>query len=454
MRARGGRHRFMRRVRLTFDRRILLLALLAGLPASALALVLLLIGDYSTGLRWTLAVFMLAAWIGFAQYLRVRVNRPMATVANMLAALREGEFSIRARAEGEGDPLGETLSEVNALERLFREQRLGAVEASHLLRRVLEEIDIVVIAFDAGRHVRLANQAAERLTGHAPGALLGKSASEIDLGETLEGDAPRTIERVDATGSRRWQVRRSAIRMEGERLTLVVMTDLSTALRAEEREAWRRLVRVLSHEINNSLAPISSIVASVRDLVEREPRPDWAGDAQRGLDIVLTRAESLRRFMGAYAQLARLPPPVLGAVDVEAWIDRVVALENRLPVHVRRGPKVMLNADRDQLEQALINLVANAVDAALEEQGGVLVGWAQSCGAVEILVEDEGPGIADTENLFVPFYTTKPHGTGVGLTLSRHIAENHGGSLTLRNRSDRRGAEARLVLPLNPESGH
>lgn len=440
-----------RRARLTFDQRILLLALLAGLPGSALALALLLIGDFPTGLRWTLALAMLAAWIGLAHYLRVRVSRPMATVASMLAALREGEFSIRARG-GEGDPLAETLSEVNALERMFREQRLGAVEATHLLRRVLAEIDVVVVAFDAMGRVRLANQAADRLTGHATGALLGKAASEIGLEETLEGEAPRTIERVDATGPRRWQIRRSAIRMEGERLTLVVMTDLSTALRAEEREAWRRLVRVLSHEINNSLAPISSIAASVRDLVEREPRPDWAGDAQRGLDVVLARSESLRRFMAAYAQLARLPPPVLGTVDVEACIDRVVALENRLPVRVQRGPSVTLNADRDQLEQALINLVANAVDAALEERGGVLVGWAQNGGAVEVFVEDEGPGIADTENLFVPFYTTKPHGTGVGLTLSRHIAENHGGSLTLRNRSDRRGAQARLVLPVNAES--
>ena len=434
-------------MRLTFDQRTLLLALLVGLPASALALVLLLIGDYSIGIRWTLGLALLGAWVGLAYYVRLRVNRPMATVANMLAALREGEFSIRARDEGD-DSVAATLSEVNALERMFREQRLGAVEATHLLRRVLEEIDVVVVAFDATGQVRLANQAAEVLTGHAAGALLGKAASELGLEQTLEGETPRTIEREDTAGSRRWQIRRSAIRMEGERLTLVVMTDLSTALRAEEREAWRRLVRVLSHEINNSLAPISSIAASIRDLVEREPRPDWAQDARRGLDIVRSRSESLRRFMAAYARLAQLPPPVHADVDVEAWIDRVVALENRLPVCVRRGPRVTLSADRDQLEQALINLVANAVDASLEARGSVAVGWEVDDGTVEILVEDEGPGLADTQNLFVPFYTTKPHGTGVGLTLSRHIAENHGGSLTLRNRLDRCGAQARLVLPV------
>ena len=442
----------LRRPRLAFDQRVLLLALLVGLPASVLALVLLWMGDYSIGLRWTLGLAVLVAWIGLARHLRARVDRSMATLANMLAALREGEFSIRARDGGTGGPMAVTLSEVNALERMFREQRLGAVEATNLLRRVLEEIDVVVVAFDATGHVRLANQAAHRLTGHDTGALLGKAAAGLGFAETLEGETPRTIQREDSGGSRRWQVRRSAIRLEGERLTLVVMTDLSTALRAEEREAWRRLVRVLSHEINNSLAPISSIAASIRDLVAREPRPEWAHDAQRGLEIVLTRAESLRRFMAAYARLARLPPPVLADVDVEALVDRVVALENRLPVRVQRGPKVTLNADRDQLEQALINLVANAVDASLATRGGVAVGWETDGGTVVVVVEDEGPGLADTENLFVPFYTTKPHGTGVGLTLSRHIAENHGGSLDLRNRSDRSGAQARLVLPVNVES--
>ena len=454
-----------------------MLALLAGLPGSAIAIALLWIGEYSNGLRWTLGVSIALAWIALAWYLRVRVSRPLSTVSSVLTALREGDFSIRAPVAAAGDPL---VLEVNALERVLREQRLGAVEATNLLRRVLAEIDVAVVAFDAERRVRLANKAAERLAWRTSDrqvtatltaskldssdnvarrsrrlaarpendGLVGATAAEVGLEETLEGGTPRTIERPDPAGSRRWQVRRSVIRLEGERLTLVVMTDLSKALRAEERQAWRRLVRVLSHEINNSLAPISSISASIRDLVRREPAPEWAEDAERGLEIVSSRAESLRRFMAAYARLARLLPPVFADVEVESWISHVATLETRLAVKVRDGPSITARADRDQLEQALINLVANAVDATLSTGGNVDVGWSVVGDTVEVLVRDEGTGVADTANLFVPFYTTKPDGTGVGLALSRQIAENHGGSLKLDNRSDRRGAEARLVLPV------
>ena len=254
--------------------------------------------------------------------------------------------------------------------------------------------------------------------------------------------------RHDPAGPRHWQVRRSVIRQQGERLTLVVMTDLERTLRDEERQAWRRLVRVLSHEINNSLAPIKSIAASVRELI-REPRPqDWAADADKGLQIVATRAESLRRFLAAYAQLARLPPPASGDVDVGDWVRHVAGLETRLRVTVVEGESGQIHADRDQLDQALINLVANAVDAALQTGGGVEVAWHRERDHVVVTVNDEGPGLADDDNLFVPFYTTKPDGTGIGLVLSQHIAENHGGSLNLANREGGKGARARLSLPM------
>ena len=153
------------------------------------------------------------------------------------------------------------------------------------------------------------------------------------------------------------------------------MTDLERTLRDEERQAWRRLVRVLSHEINNSLAPIKSITASVQDLIAKTGAPDWAADAQNGLAIVATRAESLRRFLASYARLARLPPPSLAEVDVETWVRHVAGLETRLQVTVRDGESMRIAADRDQLDQALINLVANAVDATLQTGGAVEVYW-------------------------------------------------------------------------------
>ena len=230
---------------------------------------------------------------------------------------------------------------------------------------------------------------------------------------------------------------------------LVVLTDLSRALRDEERQAWQRLVRVLGHELNNSLAPIKSIAGSLETLIAREARADdWEDDLRRGLEVISARAESLTRFMEAYARLARLPAPKRQPIEVAAWVRRVISLETRMHVSLPQGPEVHIKADPDQLDQLLINVLRNAVDAAMETSGRVVIGWKKTGGYVEVCVEDEGPGLPDTTNLFVPFFTTKPKGSGIGLVLSRQIAEAHGGSLNLQNRVGGKGCEARLRLPL------
>ena len=229
----------------------------------------------------------------------------------------------------------------------------------------------------------------------------------------------------------------------------MVLSDLSRVLREEERQAWQRLIRVLGHEINNSLAPIKSIAASLRDLLGRPTLPgDWREDVGDGLAVIAGRSESLSRFMAAYALLARLPSPQPKPMDVEQWVRRVAHLETRLPVHVAPGPPMTISADGDQLDQLLINLVRNAADASLETHGAVEVGWTRNGGTLDVWVRDNGLGVSDTTNLFVPFFTTKPNGSGIGLALSRQIAEAHGGVVTLENRRDARGSEARLRLPL------
>jgi signal transduction histidine kinase len=232
-------------------------------------------------------------------------------------------------------------------------------------------------------------------------------------------------------------------------MQLLVLTDLSHALREEERQAWQRLVRVLSHEINNSLAPIQSIAGTLRALIGRTPRPaDADEDLERGLGVIGTRAEALSRFMRSYARMARLPAPVLAPVEVRAWVDRVAQLEKRLPIAVRPGPAITLSADGDQLDQLLINLVSNAVDASSETGGGVEISWTQQGNALDLRVVDDGPGLPATANLFTPFFTTKSTGSGIGLVLSRQFAEAHGGTLTLESRGDARGSVARLRLPI------
>jgi nitrogen fixation/metabolism regulation signal transduction histidine kinase len=370
----------------------------------------------------------------------------------MLAALREGDFSIRARVTDGSDALSLAFMEVNALEELLRNQRLGAVEATETLRKVLEEIDVAVFAFDPDRTLRIVNRTAEQLLAQPAARLIGKTANELRLADTLTGIAPRTLEVSFPGGTGRWELRRSVVRQEGYPLQLIALSDLSRALREEERQAWKRIIRVLSHEINNSLAPIKSISGSLQRMLGRSDLPDdMSEDVERGLEVISSRAEGLGRFMASYAKLARLPSPDLADVRVAPLVRGVADLETRIAVEVHAGEDVTIRADPDQIEQALINLVRNAVDATLEAEGSrVTIRWDVEADKLHLLVEDEGPGLADTGNLFVPFYTTKQGGSGIGLVLSRQIAEGHGGSLVLENRHDARGARARMVLPTDP----
>ena len=437
---------------ITYERRIQLLALAAGLPGSLIAILLLWFGPYSSQTAWTLTFVIAVGWLGFAASLRHRVVFSLQTLSNLLAAMREEDFSLRGRGARADDALGEVMIEVNMLSETLREQRLGALEATALLRTVMEEIDVAIFAFDSDERLKLVNRAGERLLDRAGERCLGLTAKELGLAVCLEGEPARNIELSFPGGSGRWGMRRGSFRQGGSPHHLLVLTDLRRALREEERQAWQRLIRVLGHELNNSLAPIQSVAQSLETSVQRAPA---AGDGlavlddmRQGLAIIRSRTEALGRFMGAYTQLAKLPKPTLLPVDFGALVRRVAALEQRLPVQLSEGPRISVQADRDQLEQLLINLIRNAADASTETGGGVGLEWTTSPVHLDVFVLDEGPGISNPANLFVPFFTTKQSGSGIGLVLSRQIAEAHGGSLTLDNRSDRRGCKAHLRLPL------
>jgi nitrogen fixation/metabolism regulation signal transduction histidine kinase len=436
------------KIQLGHDSRIVAMALAAGLPAVVVALVLLWTGDFTPKVEWTLTVFIVCFWLGFSFALRTRVVLPLQTISNLLAALREGDFSIRARGAGRRDTLSEVVLEVNALGATLREQRLGAVEATKLLSKVMEEIDVAVFAFDNLSHLKLVNRAGERLLALPAERIIGQTADDLGLADCLHGEESRLLEVAFAGGSGRWEMRRTTFRQAGLPHQLLVLSDLSRALREEERQAWKRLIRVLGHELNNSLTPIKSIAASLDNLLMKEPRPsDWLDDMHRGLAVIGNRGEALSRFMDGYARLAQLPPPRLQPVDVGACVRRVVRLETRLEVQLAPGPEFLIQADGDQLDQLLINLVRNGVDAVQSTGGMVRIGWSRTPAYVEIWVEDEGPGLPNTANLFVPFFTTKPHGSGIGLVLCRQIAEAHGGKLLLENRAQGPGCRAQLRLP-------
>lgn len=446
------------------ERRVQLLAFFAGLPGVVTAMAILLTGDYTPKVQWTLGVLVMGVWLGCVAAVGERVANPLRTLANLLEAMREGDYSIRARNARDEDALGEVMQQVNAMATTLRAQRLGALEATTLLRKVMEEIDVAVFAFDAEQKLKLINRAGERLLNQPPERLMNLTAAELHLDDCLTGAAdsnsgPETIQKSFPGGTGRWGLHRGIFREGGLPHTLLVLTDLTKMLREEELLAWQRLVRVLGHEMNNSLTPIKSIAGSLSVMIKRDPlMDDWREDTVRGLEIISARSESLSRFLGSYARLAKLPKPTLMPVQIAPLVARIAGLETRLKCKVREGPAVSIRADADQLEQVLINLIRNAVDASLEMQRSatddlVEIGWSVTPDGklqptLELWVADRGPGVSNTANLFVPFFTTKQGGSGIGLVLSRQIVEAHGGMLRLVNRPDGPGAEARVALPM------
>jgi two-component system, NtrC family, nitrogen regulation sensor histidine kinase NtrY len=436
-----------RRRGLKYQNRVLLLVLLAIGPAWVTATLLLWHWEADVSLRWTLFILISLPAMGGALAVRRRVVFPLQSLANLLEALREGDYSLRGRNVDPEDAVGEVMVEVNSLSRTLHRQRLEALEAGVLLQKVITEVDLAVFAFDAERRLRLVNRAGEVLLARRASQLLGRQAGELGLAPMLDEVSGRIVSHVFPGGAGRWEIRRRGFREGGRPHELLVISELSHALREEERQAWQRLVRVIGHELNNSLAPIKSMAGTLQRLIGRETlADDWREDAGAGLAVIHDRAESLGRFMGAYARFARLPLPTRREVDFPALLRRVASLHGRL-VQVEPGPEVQLHADADQLEQVLINLIKNAVEAA-GELGRVYVRWQLQDGELEVEIEDNGPGLARTDNLWVPFFTTKPGGTGIGLVLSRAIIENHGGTVTLENHASGRGCIARIDLPL------
>lgn len=436
-------------IRISHERRVLLFALGGGLPAIITAIALLIADRHSAREQWTLGLLIVVLWLIFCFAARDRVASPLRTLANLLEAMREGDYSIRARVDDPGEPMGEVMQQVNAIAATLHAQRLGAVEATALLRKVMQEIEVAVFAFDPQQTLRLVNKAGERLLAQPTERIVGRDATSLELAEYLVGEPEQTLSRTFPGGTGRWGIRRSNFREGGLPHQLLVFADLTRALRDEELQAWQRLVRVLGHELNNSLTPIKSIARSLETLLKADPLPeDWTDDMSRGLNVIATRSEALTRFMSSYARLAKLPPPSFAPVEINALLYRVVQLEQRMHLFFEEGPPLTIQGDADQLEQALINLVRNGVDAAIETGGRVFVRCDRSPSNVTIVVRDEGPGLSNTANLFVPFFTTKRGGSGIGLVLCRQVAEGHSGSVTLQNAESGPGCEARLTLPI------
>jgi two-component system, NtrC family, nitrogen regulation sensor histidine kinase NtrY len=460
----GQTSRPRRKARLLYEHRISLYSFLVALPGFLVTAILVWLQPWSLQSRLSLIGAELFAWWLLAMALQEQTTRPLQTLANVISSLREEDYSFRARNATPDDALGELSLEVNALADMLSGEKLRSVEATALLQRVVDEIDAPLFTFDPASTLRLVNPAGERLLRQTKTRLLGRSATELGLQACLAADNESLVE-LSVNGSQaRWLLRRSSFRQSGIPHTLVVLSDVSRALREEERRTWQRLIRVLGHELSNSLAPIKSIAGSLSSRVSTSSmESEVRSDLQRGLEIIEARSASLHRFLEAYRRLAQMPAPALREITLGPLVSRAAGLETRVKVHVQPGPDLAFQADPDQLEQMLINLIRNAADAVLEtrppdeqvsknlaEKNGVVVRWDAGTEDVVLAIEDEGPGLLNPANIFTPFYTTKPNGSGVGLVLSRQIAEAHGGSIEISNRATGRGCVVKVVLPRAP----
>src|SRR5256714_4716849 len=320
---------------LKFEGRVTALSLAAGLPGVALCALLLWLDGYSARVQWTVDLLLIFFWLAISANLKHRVIRPLQTLSNILAAIREGDYSIRGRRAASGDALGEVMLEVNDLGATLRGQRLGALEATALLRTVMSEIDVAVFAFDRGQQLRLVNRAAEKLLAQPAMQILGRTSAELGLAACLDGHnepGPYTMQMVFPGGVGRWEIRRGTFRECGMQHQLLVLTDLSQTLREEERSAWQRLLRVLGHELNNSLAPIKSVAGSLADLVQREPRPpDWRGEIPYGLGETFLPAYFGWCFFEYYFKLVGMAHPRIPVLFKCRMAYPACALETRLP---------------------------------------------------------------------------------------------------------------------------
>lgn len=429
-------------------RRAWLYCLFLALPGLIFAAILLYQHQVSAAPAILVAVCLLLYLVLISASLTDGLIRPLQTLSNVVSSLREGDYSFRARGASSRDAYGELASEINALADLLQKQRVRSLEATALLARILEVMHSPLYAFDRENVLQLVNEAGVQLLGLPHARCFGRTARELGL----EGLLDSLDQSVHSFGSKpnRWLLRKAAFRQDGAPHILLLLADVSQPLREEEQAAWKRLVRVLGHELSNSLAPIKSIAGSLLARADQLHGDEiTVRDFRRGLSVVEGRADSLHRFVQSYRILAQLPPPHLKTVQVAPLVERVALLEQRVPVQLEQGPPATLHADSDQLEQMLINLLTNAVDASLANGSHpVRIGWRFAETNLELFVEDRGLGIANSENLFVPFYTTKPAGSGVGLALAQQIARAHGGEIRLVNREDTDGARATVRLPL------
>ncbi|MDJ0841000.1 MAG: ATP-binding protein [Acidobacteriota bacterium] len=420
------------------------LILFASVPPGLLALIVMLQAGMSLYLTGLVAVVLAVLISACALTAARRATTRQRTVANLLEAVMEGDTGMRGK-DDETDPVySGIIRRINSLTDVMARYNVRNRERELLLSKISDRIDVAVLAVDEDERITLANPAAVRLIGEEAGRLEGNSLRGVGL-QSLPASREKRVMALTFRGTRGdFYVYSDEFMEHGSRRRLIFITDIQRILREEERKAWQSLLRVLSHEINNTLTPIASISDTLTRLLQK--RED-GGDLTEGLSVIKERAAALGQFIERYKQFARLPKPEKRIFVLEPMLQRLAALFPHRTVTYEGVQDLTLEADPAQMEQVLVNLFKNADEAMPDPKGKIVVSCRQSGDYLQVVIQDEGIGIGNRENLFVPFYTTKEGGSGIGLALCRQIAFQHGGELILRNRKEGKGTEAALSLP-------
>ena len=419
----------MQNSKLSFELKLLLLALLASVPSTIGLIVFMLKAGVSVYLTAMIGIilFMVIAWciatiVGKTSFL-------FRTLSNLLEAMTNGDYSLRGKKQYTDSALGNLVAQINLLSETLAKQKLEVEQHQLLLAKVIKHIDVAIIAMDEKEQITLANPAAEKL--------LTQNQSS---GQTPD------IEALKQSG--KYNIVQDQFIENGKQNRLWFITDVRDLLRAEERKTWQNLIRVLSHEINNSLTPISSLSQTLQRLVNRsEDLSEEKPDIEDGLTLINERANSLKTFIDSYRNLSRLPEPKKQPTNIKLLLEKVINLFEQRTINLTCDNEIQFNLDPIQFEQLLINIIKNANEAMPSTQGQIDIGSTSNNDTLTLTIKDQGPGINNPQNLFVPFYTTKAKGSGTGLVLSRQIIEAHGGDLVLKNREDETGCE--VVISLN-----
>lgn len=356
---------------------------------------------------------------------------------------------MRMRRGSRNGELAEMVELVNSLARRLSQQRSESVESQMLLNTVIDHIDVAIVAIDENNGICFYNPAAKKLFKLDKTNANQSLPAQIEFAQAFSAGNHRVVE-LNLHGQQgRYNVHVEAYRDSGYQRKLLFITDVSTLLRSEERKAWRNLVRVISHEINNSLTPIASISQTLKRIIEKQQAEPGAQELIEGLTIISERATGLGEFVKSYRQLSKLPDPKREWLPLRPFFERIKHLFEKMEIRLDCHAELLVCMDPVQMEQVFINILKNAIESI--DQAGVVGLISIKCefldSVVRMTISDNGAGISNPDNLFVPFYSTKKHGSGIGLVLCRQIVETHKGHFSIVNRQECVGCQVVLELP-------